>query len=425
MFSTEAIKFEVDRRARATTINDVVRSVIPENPKPGTYWWWADMARENTGYHFLDSGMMFGYKSGHSIPREDIAAWVTTDRDGVPESATINTIYHLTQCFEIDETAKALQKIFEWAGLWIWPRESWGTIKDNMPGVLAEVYRAMGKRAGKPILRKRGGPDRHCEQPLHLYVEDALADLTYQSQFYSWQWKLTDEEYVNRALKEFPVEAAKHLHAENLVQHPDWRAGVFTPNYDNDFDQDWGFGPVFYNEDMDLDYGRLWGFVNTHNGADIRGAWSTPRAVMMPCETDLLQNRAEVYCTKCGESDSFYRWQQRAEEIPWPPNLSLWREKLELLNQRRYQPPLLPGEDFKWELPFGPSLVREIVKRYDAEEDHEDFQFPLMISQTPINGNGHRLFPVERLSVDADQVLLWCSACRDYTVHVNGPCYGC
>jgi len=134
------------RRQEQLAIHDAVIASIPEKPKRGSYYWWARIARENTGSSLCDSGGAYGYQYMRGVPPEDGSHLDYELWNGKIQGVRINTIKFLETMFDAnDEIAEALEKVMYWVGIWLYPRENWGVVIHNLPDALEMLYDCIAK----------------------------------------------------------------------------------------------------------------------------------------------------------------------------------------------------------------------------------------------------------------------------------------
>ena len=103
MFSPEAIRTTMEHRARSNALNAAVLESLPENPERGSYHWWARLCRQNTGQHFLDSGIAYGYTYTAPVRDEDADPIGYHFYDGKLDYPSINLPHFLANTLEADD----------------------------------------------------------------------------------------------------------------------------------------------------------------------------------------------------------------------------------------------------------------------------------------------------------------------------------
>lgn len=118
-----------------------VKQSLPENPERGSYYWWARLCRQYTGAHFLDSGGAYGYGYQRGVIPEDGPHMWLNIYDGKPEYWSINTVAWLNTMLDADnEIALAMEKVLDWAGEWLMPRENWYKLTSDVGAILNMLY---------------------------------------------------------------------------------------------------------------------------------------------------------------------------------------------------------------------------------------------------------------------------------------------
>lgn len=138
---TDAVIRQMDAVAKLRADAQLVRESLPENPKRGSYYWWAQICREYTGSNLVDSGGIYGYQYQRGVMPEDGPHMWLTLWQGKPEYWQINTIMWLATMLEADdEIAIALEEVLDWAGEWLMPRENWYKLTSDMGAILNMLY---------------------------------------------------------------------------------------------------------------------------------------------------------------------------------------------------------------------------------------------------------------------------------------------
>jgi len=121
----KAIASDMKHRADSNALNKALLETLPEEPERGSYYWWARKCRENTGQHFLDNGIAYGYSYNAPVRPEDADAVTVHFYNGELEYPSIHLPHFLHAMFDAeDETATILEKrLYTIADTM--PRESW------------------------------------------------------------------------------------------------------------------------------------------------------------------------------------------------------------------------------------------------------------------------------------------------------------
>lgn len=197
--------------------NAAVMATLPADPERGSYHWWARLARQNTGSHFLDSGAYYGYGYEQPVLPESVLSYLSVYK-GEADGARINTIAWLAEATDAsDPTAVAMEKVLY-------------HIVENWP-----------KRKGESWFSRLDG----FRYDLAEFLSDPAPDVV----------TLEELELLNDVADSFVV------HHDN------------TYNHDTDLDQDIGF--FLFSTGCDV-YDDTWAAIMIHTGCDIRGGYARP-----------------------------------------------------------------------------------------------------------------------------------------------------
>ncbi len=137
----QAMTDEMSRVHKCQEDAERVANSLPENPERGSYYWWARIAREYTGAHFLDSGSAYGYQYQKGILPKDGPHMFLEVYDGKPEYFAINTVAWLSVMLDAaHETAIALENVLVWAGEWLLPTKPWHDVTRDLKAILNMLY---------------------------------------------------------------------------------------------------------------------------------------------------------------------------------------------------------------------------------------------------------------------------------------------
>lgn len=203
-----------------------------------SFEFWAELCRENTGSHFLDSGSIYGYQYQRPLAEEDADALTCHLWDGKLEYVTISLAHWLHNELDAsDPVAEALETLLYWLAENRYDeREPWGTIiEEFVPSV-------------NGLLDTNTGP------------QEALAVL--------------DEHGI-------------------LPGDLEATGGGYTYNSENEFDQDWVYDLLQVS-----DYEQHV-IIRTHNGCDARGGFSSPVVAAVNDPGYLWDWYVGYYCPKC------------------------------------------------------------------------------------------------------------------------------
>ena len=253
--------------------NKAVLDALPPDPHRGSYEWWAAIARENTGHHFLDSGIAYGRMYSRPVP-PDTNWWDVSHNYAMPY---INTIGLLANNLEADdEIAVAIEDLFMWWQKWCQDEhEPW-----------SQLITLFIKKANRIL----------SADPMKLVADASVYVST---------------EQMRDALADLPIDALRTLHTEDgypLEIRRDGYDGGYTYNNENDLSQDFVWDSLLVD-------GEQYVFIQTHNGCDARGGFSTPVVAAVNDENFYFVT-ASPYCMNCEESwDSSYRFGEDQEDF--------------------------------------------------------------------------------------------------------------
>ena len=461
---------------------------LPENPERGSYWWWVKLCRQNTGQHFLDSGTHYGY--GYQ------RGWLPKDADpvrveivnGEEVMARISLPHFLTEMFESDETAEALQKLLEWVGQWYWPKEHWGKCIEELGKQLDEMRHFWDRDdASDTVFKSKEYVEsalsqRHDDLALHPY-----------SNLLDHQRGMDKDTYIAEALGEFPTKAASLVMELDIHEGYSEHKGFYTYNSDNDFDQDWI---------IDTWLGDGYAIVRIHCGCDARSGFSSPVIVCARDPDYVYSWQCDVYCPACeGQwsnmwyfGEEFGKGRTEVHHDPtgqwkvevWPadtlPHFSVepimlmvsgrdielafpngppspWTTqhglavRQQTVMRRETLPPAAPphpdeleiglpaasqveagqisapGMEPVWPHDVSPADARALIRHHEefielGDEDEEDYKHPVAL----ICGDDDTMNypPIDEFSVmiPAGETNLLCPRCGTYSVRLSNPVYG-
>lgn len=299
MSFSEALHQELDRRTKADANAKAVQDSLPENPERGSYFWWASIARQNTGQALCDSGSHYGYAYERPVPANDL---VTLDfYKGQFEGATINTIEWLTEQLDAsDPTARAIEKLVYWIAS-LYPRDPWPTVFDKINKDLDDLAAVLDE--GKHAI-------------FAYFVRPRLTDLprTYKGRWGDFALDLMDA---------FPADAIQTIMENGYGRTIDAMhitGGTNTYNNESDLSQvvQW-YGIEIEN----LSEGPYFTYilVQTHNGFDVRGGYSDPVVARVCDESGLYFTTTNLHCQECGHDwDLTYRYTENIGQLETAPD---------------------------------------------------------------------------------------------------------
>jgi len=435
MFSrlASAMINEQERHMGAKEMSDAVLASIPEDPERGSYYWWARICREFTGTHFLDSGIMFGYQFQRPVKPEFASQMYLTMHDGKPEGVTINLIKWLRAMFDAtDEVAIAIEDVLNWVGIWLFPRESWLDVSRNFPGVLELLEGCISRRGEGLIFHK--APWNKGEN-LRDIVGNKYRGMTYKHEFQSWQEDLSEDEFVSRALKAFPVKAIKFIYEEGLEATDD--GTFYTYNHENDLSQDFSADLFFREKGCGGDiYNNQYVVLRTHNGADARGGLSSPVVAAIRDASYMFSWQADFYCRGCHsgwESGYSYTKDLGATEMPLI-FFNLAKGILARVDKSRNGQLTLDGSLPTWDLDVPEDQIRALLEVINED----DLQLPYVICHSELHiippdskiicsDRGHTWVPdLDGYDTVPDSLIdgLLCPKCGKHLVMFSSMVYG-
>lgn len=389
----DAVKIEMDHRAKTRSMSEALMETLPKDPPRGSYYWWVKLCRQNTGSHFLDSGMAYGYRYNSPYRLEDMDPVTIQFWEAREATAYINLPHFLTEMFETDEVSEALQEVLDWVGTWLYPKEHWDKCIQEFPRELARLRECVWEYApsGRKVFYKKSIREyiEHLWVGLSLYPHSGLMD---------FQCEMSEEEFVKEALSELPVKAVKLL--EDIDRLPD-EGTFYTYNNENDFNQDWLV-------DMWLEDGcEKYAVIRTHNGCDARGGFSSPVIVMARDPDYVWSWNVDVNCNNCeGFWEMMYFWGSEFGEgkSPKVPDIHkpMWDEGI-------------PSQDAL-------AILHAHTQHLEEGGDEEDFEAPVGL----IDVDGEVQCPDQDGFDDrpAGDVRLLCPECGTYSVGVYNAVYG-
>lgn len=412
------------KRQEQLAIHKDVMDSLPEDPPRGSYYWWARLCRENTGSAICDSGYAYGYQYMRSVRPEDGSHFHLNMWNGKPEGWTINLIKYLETNFDAScDVSAAIQEVLDWVGLWLYPRENWCGIIGDFPEDLEKLRACITKRSDDTlILHKKAGIAR--------VVADALVDLHYTSDLRSWQQKLSNEEYIQQALAEFPDKAMKLLYENEIGKAEggdvyDDPGTFYTYNQENELSQDF-MVDLWLSDNT----GDLHAVIRTHNGCDARGGFSEPVVARLYDVDYLYDWRSTGSCRFCNEDFwSAYDYAQKVEKSDGP-DLDAESIRAYFDHQAQMEDGQLVFLENTPELKMDPGHARAILAYHDKiveeEPDIEEVEYPIVMFCYDEDGQRHCVMDDEAQGSAPDDMVdgLWCPHCNQYGVHFWTSVYG-
>lgn len=425
-------------------LNEAIQETIPDEGR-GSYYWWARLCRQYTGQSIFDSGMFYGYQYNRPVADEHSDFITISFREGKFESVTMHLPGFLWNLLDAaDETATALQEVFDWFADYLVPQMTWGDTIEAFFYAIQDIKLCF---AEKNLRKRRLLSDRQLDW-LARYVDErwkyeskrpihdgkfGLSDLViaawknvwYDSELPSHRRKMTADEYAYEAVKDFPRKAFRVCVEEgpfDLVPG----GSFYTYDRGTDFDQDFQVDAMW----LDRDHWQQYVFLRTHNGCDARGGFSSP-VIAKARDPDYLYSwNCDLYCTKCGQGWENDYWYKRTLEEEWEPKLPLetWRVTLARLDEIRAGQTYMPGLTPDWVWPMPQETVRKILKYVDAQEDEDEKIVPGAIFDDEFKDKDGK--PVEYPDYDMNSAgpswatKLWCPDCYTYNVMVSGVANG-
>lgn len=384
-----------------------VLAALPSDPARGSYYWWARIARTNTGAHFLDSGGAYGrtfespapphteypvkIEYGHQSYRVEFDL-VSVD--------TINFLYSNTDA--CGGEAENIEKMFYWFCNDALPEEAYYTCIEEF----ARIRRILSVDEN----------DR-----LHVSEEELL--------------KLA-KEHSNDVDVEAAIKAAMELEAEfvsALGELPDKIriTGDNIYNSDNDLSQVFQFHQL--GETM-YDYT----FIQVHTGCDVRGGYTSP--VVVQVLDGFWTWQVDFFCRACEEQFyDQYDYKHALEKfhgvnreysnhhnrgavvrtLITRADYDTWMKMLEHAHMKEAGQLTLPGvEEFEWPADCNSQEVIEaLCKLFEErmEEDDGEVEYPDILIHNKQTGTWK--VPTDKFGeIRANECLMLCPECGGYDV---------
>ena len=265
MSFADALKQDMDHRAKQNEMNEVLLSTLPKVPERGSYEWWVkNVCRQNTGQHLCDSGIAYGYTYNRPFaPSDEHTVFVSDDYGDVEISIHLPAL--LSRAYDAsDPRAEAMEEILYWIGNTVYPDESWYSIVDG--GLFLETLDRLFCEAVKT-----GKDGEH-----HYVDEEAVAVIAYEDRHgVTSDWKKHEIDWV-----EYKKEAVKDLDKDALItvyeamgidENEIDKRGFYTYNFETQLDQD-----LVLHMNIMMGSGDELHIISTHNGCDARGGFSSP-----------------------------------------------------------------------------------------------------------------------------------------------------
>jgi len=417
MSFADALRQEMENRQRANETNAAIQKTIPDSPKRGSYYWWANVCRENTGQHMLDSGMAYGYAYNAPVPPENVEGWAHFS-NGEYEYATINTIKWLTEVTEADDNeAEAIEEILHWVGNYLYWSESWNEILyKRLAEEIDQLLFACSFRT--KIMDTDGIVVFHKQRYITNHLEFVVEQHQYHTDRRRGYGEMDDKEYIAVCIGELPVKAIKHLYriteeyGESFSDCEEWGGGGLTYNEENAMSQDFQFSLFEF-------FGETYAAIQTHNGCDIRGGYSTPVVARVDPYAGFFDWRVDYYCHECSRSWDAYEFHcdhapnMTPEELE---SLVAQRDKWDLIQAGQQ---LLPGFETVEALT---QTQMALVQAYEQALENDELE-EFLSADAIIEGVDPATGEIPHGSYDVNDVQLWCSACREYAVRIGVPLY--
>ena len=353
---------------RSHKIKDVIKAESIdkygiEEPPRGSYQWWALIARENTGSSICDSGTIYGYKYSRPAPPEGAGEWLEVSQC-MPESITMSTIGHLTNTTDAsDGHAEAYEQLLHWYGNYVDPSSGWySTLSEFLEGgfIMGVV---------------NDGEDLDF---VFGYIDDDVSEDEAQIEFPYCDYALL------RGTDGFEIH-----HSDN------------TYNTENNLDQDFQYSA--FSDDW-CEYA----FIQTHNGCDARGGYSTPMCASIEDEFYSITCDWLEECRDCCKRFIGYNLDNVDENEILDTVRSFTRRYVEIIqwaSGQRFLPNMGLVEP-KWESqsPFKSWPAIEQALERHIEEDERS---PMVI-------NASTCEVVECGTIYLGDALIYCSQCKDW-----------
>lgn len=335
-------------------MNEAVLASMPKNPERGSYWWWARLCREYSGASMLDSGSAYGRMHAAPMPGPDSPTIAVHVYNGGLDYATVSLPHWLTSILDGgDEKAEAFEKLLYWASDNLWPKETWGSCIQQFPDILNTIT-------------------------AHCYKVGSAKD------YFSWKdlalltkrdsrFRVVGDATAEEAVKSFPRSAFMKLEGESWAKN----VSGYTYNHDNDFSQDFVYQLIAPESGSRNDlYDTELCIIQTHNGCDARGGFSSPRVATVKDIDYFFDWRVRLYGSNdsgCDDYDGIY-WYSKAMKDPNFPDANMFDAYL----KHEFDEPL-PGFS-KPEPPFSYPLLHDLAKEYERQraESEADFDKPFV-----------------------------------------------
>jgi hypothetical protein len=436
----DAFMLAYKKRQEQLKVHGAVMESLPDEPERGSYYWWARQCRQNTGSSLCDSGYAYGYQYMRGVLPEEGSHLHLYMLDGKPEYWSINLPKYLETMFDASgEVSEAIEQVLYWVGLWLYPREPWGEIIQELPDILRCLYACIRRRSDDVIVLRKAArravdENRNIDKDLPPMgvanvVGWRLRKIVYRSDLRSWQQGLSDEEYIKQALDDFPTNAMKRLYDSGVGEPRGWdvydNPGKFyTYNHDNSLNQDYMVDLWLSDNNSDLH-----AVIRTHNGCDARGGFSSPRvAAVNDAEYLSDYDVRHGQCRFCqGDYWDMYHYGKEVEKTDGPVfDIDAIRRRFELYEQME------AGQLRLFEVAYQELSVNEdhavaILGYHDRlVADEEEVEYPsVMLCVRDENEIHYFLDKDARGSVPDDMVEgLWCPNCGQYGVQFWTSVYG-
>ncbi len=412
--------------SRANANNEKVLAALPADPPRGSYYWWARLARQNTGQSLGDSGAAYGYQYERGVaPHTEYPVTISLpngDFDGI----SIGLVQHLMSFTDAtDDVAVALEDVFNWYAKYLAPDDNW----------LQAIYGFCAN------FQKIVGFDKSSDE-FNAWAADAPLKFDYAAIKAILDGDYPEDSEINHAedaIADAPLSQIRELlNADIRWPTEEDRLPVeYTYNNENDLDQDYQYA-ILEGED------GSYAFIQTHNGCDARGGMSHPVCAAL---TDIYPDspRAELWCGHCDHDfDSPYYYKEALRKFhgvyheydkgPRPKpvliteeDVQMWRDNLEEKEQLDAGQSMLPGFP-AWEWPKNwesPDIITLLVKHYynvrdETEADFEGADYPdvlLVAADGVVSIPYPHDNPVNDIS--SNSALLLCPNCGKYAVKVQ------
>lgn len=234
-------------------MNEELLESLPENPKPGSYYWWAKhVTREYTGAHFLDSGGAYGRMHSRPVP-SPVEGWVSI-WDGKVEYAVTNLTAFLASRFDPSTAdAQACDTVLRWLSASFYRDDVARCFMDLMSDLEAAVERDADGWV------KVINADEIRNSLDHIFVGSGGNE-------WNAPMNVNDLDEIMKAMGEPEIEAL--LHILNNCDIKGEKLGFYTYNHENTLNQDFRIYGLLANVFA----------ISSHNGTDARTGFSNWRA---------------------------------------------------------------------------------------------------------------------------------------------------